>query len=73
MPIRGLSFRLVASKLRKAGFTESHQKGSHVKFVKRTERGVWTATVPKHSEIAIGTMKSILRQAGISEAEFDSL
>jgi predicted RNA binding protein YcfA (HicA-like mRNA interferase family) len=73
MPIRGLSFRQVASKLRKAGFTEVSQKGSHVKFAKQTEEGTLTATVPKHDEIALGTMKSILRQTGISEEAFEKL
>jgi predicted RNA binding protein YcfA (HicA-like mRNA interferase family) len=67
MPLRGLSYRQVAYKLRKAGFEVVSQKGSHVKFVKRTEEGTFTATVPNYSTITLGTMKSILRQAGISE------
>jgi predicted RNA binding protein YcfA (HicA-like mRNA interferase family) len=73
MPIRGLSYRSVASKLRKAGFEEVSQKGSHVKFAKYVSEGTLTATVPKHDTIALGTMKSILRQAGLSEEEFDRL
>lgn len=73
MPIRGLSFRQVANKLRKAGFIEVGQKGSHVKFAKSTDEGTRTTTVAKHDEIAIGTMKSILRQAGIIEEAFESL
>ena len=39
MPLRGLSYREVARKLRKAGFKEVGQKGSHVKFAKETEEG----------------------------------
>ena len=73
MPIRGLSYRSVASKLRKAGFEEVSQRGSHVKFAKYELEGTLTATVPKHDNIALGTMKSILRQAGLSEEEFDRL
>lgn len=73
MPIRGLSYRQVVAKLRKAGFEEVSQKGSHVKFAKFTDEGTFTATVPKHTEIALGTMKSILRQAGISEETFENL
>lgn len=73
MPIRALSYRQVVRKLQKAGFHEVHQRGSHVKFAKVTVSGVRTVTVPRHSEIALGTMKSILRQAGISEEEFEGL
>ena len=52
---------------------EATQNGSHVKFVKRTDDGVYTAIVPRHREIAAGTLRSILRQAGLSPEEFESL
>jgi len=73
MPLKGLSHREVARKLKKAGFKEVSQKGSHVKFAKETEFGRRTAIVPRHKEIALGTLKSILRQAGLSEREFEEL
>ena len=73
MPIKGLSYREVARKLRKAGFSEVGQKGSHVKFSRETAEGRRTTTVPKHKEIALGTLKSILRQAGLSEEESEKL
>jgi predicted RNA binding protein YcfA (HicA-like mRNA interferase family) len=60
-------------KLEAVGFTRVSQRGSHVKFVKYTDGGVYTATVPRHREIAIGTLRSILRQADLSPDEFDSL
>ena len=66
-------FRIVKSKLEKAGFSEVGQTGSHVKFAKTTKEGTRTATVPKHREIASGTLRSILRQAGLSEVEFNNL
>jgi predicted RNA binding protein YcfA (HicA-like mRNA interferase family) len=59
--------------LEAAGFAEVSQKGSHVKFAKPTEQGLRTASVPKHKEIAVGTIRSILRQAGIEAEEFESL
>ena len=49
------------------------QSGSHVKFVKYTDAGVYTAIVPRHRELAIGTLRSILRQAGIRPDDFDKL
>ena len=73
MPLKSLRFREVKRKLESAGFTEVSQKGSHVKFLKRTTAGVFTAIVPRHREVAIGTIRSILRQAGISADEFEKL
>ena len=52
---------------------ETTSKGSHVKFVKVTDTGVLTAVVPKHREVAAGTLRSILRQAGLVEDEFERL
>jgi predicted RNA binding protein YcfA (HicA-like mRNA interferase family) len=59
--------------LESAGFSEVSQKGSHVKFVKYAVEGVYTAIVPNHREIPVGTLRSILRQAGISPEEFENL
>lgn len=73
MPLRPLSYREVKRKLEAAGFEEVSQRGSHVKFAKYTDEGTRTAIVPRHREIAIGTLFSILRQAGISAEEFEAL
>ncbi len=66
-------YREVKRRLEAAGFGEVNQKGSHVKFAKSTEEGTRTAIVPRHREITIGTLGSILRQAGISGEEFEVL
>ncbi len=73
MPPRPLPFREVLRKLKAAGFAEVGQKGSHVKLAKETEEGLRTAIVPRHREIAGGTIRSILRQAGLTPEEFDAL
>ncbi|MDQ6694503.1 MAG: type II toxin-antitoxin system HicA family toxin [Chloroflexota bacterium] len=73
MPLRPLPYREVKRKLEAAGFVEVSQKGSHIKFAKQLEQGLRTATVPKHREIPVGTIRSILRQAGIDIEEFESL
>jgi len=44
-----------------------------VKFAKRTASGVRTAIVPRHRELAVGTIRSILRQADISAEEWQGL
>jgi predicted RNA binding protein YcfA (HicA-like mRNA interferase family) len=71
--MKPLPFREVKGKLEAAGFKEVGQTGSHVKFAKTTPAGTRTATVPKHHEVAAGTLRSILRQAGIGAEEFDTL
>ncbi|RHX85831.1 type II toxin-antitoxin system HicA family toxin [Leptospira stimsonii] len=72
MSLRSLSFREVKKKLEAAGFREVSQKGSHIKFIKATEVGTLTTIVPVHKEIAIGTLRSILRQARISVEDFEN-
>ena len=73
MPLRPLPFREVARRLRAAGFVEVSQRGSHVKFARTTAAGTRTAIVPRHREITVGTLSSILHQAGLSVAEFGAL
>ena len=73
MPARPLPYREVKRKLEAVGFVEVSTRGSHVKFVRRTEESVRTATGPRHREVATGTLRSILRQAGLDWDEFEKL
>jgi predicted RNA binding protein YcfA (HicA-like mRNA interferase family) len=59
--------------LKKAGFVEKRQKGSHVTLW--CERDRRRATVPVHPgrEVPIGTLRSILRDADISVDDFRGL
>jgi predicted RNA binding protein YcfA (HicA-like mRNA interferase family) len=68
-----LPYREVRRKLVAAGFAEVGQTGSHVKFARRVGPGMRTAIVPKHREIALGTLRSVLRQAGMTRDDFDKL
>lgn len=54
----------------KFGFSVSGRAGSHVRLSKETPDGKVGCVVPMHPELKIGTLKSILRQAKISEEEF---
>lgn len=47
--------------LEKAGFHFVSQKGSHIKYTD----GAHVVIIPNHDEIARGTLRSILLQAGI--------
>ena len=72
-PVRPLPYREVARKLRAVGFVEVSQKGSHVKFARETDAGIQTAIAPRHREVAVGTLHSIMRQAGLTPDEFEQL
>ena len=54
----------------KFGFKIVRQKGSHVLIKKETEHGKIGAVIPLHRELKIGTLKSILEQAKVSEDDF---
>ena len=71
--MRPVPYREVKRKLEAAGFVQVGQTGSHVKFAKTTGDGTLTATVPKHREVAAGTLRSVLRQAHLTHEEFEQL
>jgi predicted RNA binding protein YcfA (HicA-like mRNA interferase family) len=71
--LKPLPYREVQRRLEAAGFTLVSQKGSHIKFVKQSTAGVRTVIVPRHREVASGTQRSILRQAGLTEGEWEQL
>ncbi len=71
--MKPLPYREVKRKLEQAGFVEVSQKGSHVKFVRTFEDEVWTVIVPYHREVSPGTIRSILRQSGLSADVFEDL
>lgn len=48
------------------GFQRVRQKGSHV-VLRRGDKG---CVIPRHKELALGTLRSVIRQAGISVVEF---
>lgn len=48
------------------GFRQVRQKGSHV-VMRRDNKG---CVIPRHKELALGTLRSAIRQAGISVDDF---
>ena len=63
--------REVESALLRAGFQHSHAKGSHRSYIKEGKRVI----VPFHGNRIIppGTLRNILRQAGLSLEDFEKL
>jgi predicted RNA binding protein YcfA (HicA-like mRNA interferase family) len=70
--LRILSGRQVCTILSRQGFVEKRQRGSHIVMQKQLPDTTVTVPVPNHAELRIGTLKSIIRQSGISKSEFKS-
>jgi len=58
-------------KLQKAGWTAVRTKGSHVMLTK--EGYQWTLSVPQHDELGPGLLRKLVRQAGLTDEEFNNL
>jgi predicted RNA binding protein YcfA (HicA-like mRNA interferase family) len=62
----------VAKALAKIGYEVDHQTGSHL-ILRQKEHPHRRITVPMHREIAKGTLRAIIRQAGLTVEEFIEL
>jgi predicted RNA binding protein YcfA (HicA-like mRNA interferase family) len=58
--------------LEKTGYIMDRQKGSHM-VLRQPEAPFRRVTVPDHKEIAKGTLRSILRHAGLTVDELVEL
>jgi predicted RNA binding protein YcfA (HicA-like mRNA interferase family) len=67
-----LSGKEVVKALRKLSYEVDHQTGSHLILRQSTEYHR-RLTVPNHKEISKGTLRAIIRQAGLTRDEFISL
>jgi predicted RNA binding protein YcfA (HicA-like mRNA interferase family) len=56
--------------LERLGFVAVRQRGSHVILRKETEAGAVGCSVPLHKELAVGTLRGILKLAKVSTEEF---
>lgn len=56
--------------LERLGFEQVRQRGSHVILRKRILEGSIGCVVPLHKQLAVGTLRGILRQAGVTPDEF---
>jgi len=52
------------------GYETDHQTGSHIIL---RHPGGRRLTVPDHRELAAGTLRSLIRQAGITKEQFNEL
>ena len=56
--------------LERLGFVQIRQRGSHIVLKKQTPEGAIGCVVPLHRQLAIGTLRGILRQADVTPDEF---
>lgn len=67
-----LSGREVVRALRKIGYERDRQKGSHI-VMRQAAYPYRRIVVPDHREVAKGTLRAIIREVGLSVAEFIEL
>lgn len=67
-PVPVLSPREVVRAFEKLGWEVSRQRGSHIILTK--EGQVASLSVPKHAEVARGTLRSLIARAGLTIEEF---
>ena len=67
-----ISGRQLCKMLAKIGYVFDHQTGSHI-ILRKEEPPHRRLSVPDHKEIAKGTLRSIIRQAGLTTEELTEL
>jgi len=67
-----ISGREVVAALLKIGYAKDRQKGSHI-VLRQKAYPHRRIVVPDHREIAKGTLRKIIRQAGLTVEEFKKL
>ncbi len=63
-----LSGRKAARAFEKLGWEVARQRGSHIILVKEGE--IATLSIPDHKEIGKGTLRSLIRSAGLTVEAF---
>ena len=68
--MRTLSRKEVCAILKKHGFEQVRQRGSHIIMQKQVPGSTITVPVPDHKELRIGTLLSIIRQSQLDRSLF---
>jgi len=67
-----VSEREVVKALTKSGYEQDRQRGSHI-ILRQVASPHRRIVIPDHNEVARGTLRAIIRQAGLTVDEFRSL
>lgn len=68
--LKVISGKEAIRRLEKLGFKQIRQRGSHVVLKKQVSEGEIGCVVPLHKELAVGTLRGILKQAKLSIEKF---
>jgi predicted RNA binding protein YcfA (HicA-like mRNA interferase family) len=69
MPVLpSLSGKELVRVFERLGWTVARQRGSHIIMTKKNE--IVSLSIPNHKEIAKGTLRSLIRAAGLTVNEF---
>jgi len=68
--LRRVSGQEAIRALERLGFVQVRQRGSHAVLKKQTPEGEIGCVVPLHRELAIGTVRGVLKQAKVTPDEF---
>ena len=67
-----ISGREVVKALRKVGYEQDRQRGSHI-VLRQVVEPHRRVVVPDHKEVAKGTLRAIIKQVGLTVDEFRKL
>lgn len=67
-----ISGREAVAAFRRLGYEVDRQRGSHI-ILRHSEPPHRRLTVPDHREIGKGTLRALIREAGITVKEFSTL
>ncbi|MGI8655797.1 MAG: type II toxin-antitoxin system HicA family toxin [Pyrinomonadaceae bacterium] len=67
-----VSGREIIKALRKIGYEQDRQRGSHI-VLRQGASPYRRLVVPDHHEVAKGTLRAIIKQAGLTVDEFKAL
>jgi predicted RNA binding protein YcfA (HicA-like mRNA interferase family) len=67
-----ISGREAVAAFRRLGYEVDRQKGSHI-ILRHREAPFRRLTVPDHREVAKGTLRALIREAGITVEEFAAI
>ncbi len=67
-----ISGKEVVKALAKIGYEEDRQRGSHI-ILRQNSYPHRRITIPNHKEIAKGTLRTVIREVGLTVDEFKAL
>lgn len=67
-----ISGRATVTALERIGYIRDRQKGSHI-VLRQTKPPYRRLVIPDHPEVAKGTLRAIIKQAGLTVEEFRGL